>query len=142
MSRSEATLKSPSQVRCMFGLAKSLGLDNDLLHEVVETVTGKKSIKLLTVVEANRVNAHLQSKAEKQTPRRTVQHRRQRASINQVAQPAHIELMRGLARTRNMSDEGLEQLSTRIIKHYPPRTTAETNKVIEALKAMNRRDAL
>ena len=123
----------------MFGLARRAGLDSDLLHEVVESVTQKKSIAALTSDEANRVIAHLQSKAEKETPRRTVQYRRKRSGVSQVAQPAHLELMRSLARTRKMSDEGLEQLATRICKHYPPRTTSETNKVIEALKAMNRR---
>jgi hypothetical protein len=50
--------------------------------------------------------------------------------------------MLSLARRRNMSDEGLESLSLRIIKHYPPRTTSETSKVIEALKKMNQREAV
>ena len=133
--------KSTGQVRHIFGLAREVGLDDDLLHDTVESVTQRtRSITALSSKEADLVISHLKSKAEKQTPRRTVQYRRKRAGVNQVAQPAHLELMRSLARTRNMSDEGLEQLSNRIIKHYPPRTTSETNKVVEALKSMNRRE--
>jgi hypothetical protein len=139
--------KSVGQVRCIFGLARKHGLDNDLLHDVVLSVTsadgrqGKKSIAALTFDEADLVIAHLKGSEYKSTPRRTVHYRRKKAGVSQVAQPAHLALMRDLARQRNMSDEGLSDLAKRIIKHYPPRTTSETNKVIEALKSMNRRDA-
>lgn len=137
-----AQLKSAGQVRHIFGLAKECGLDEELLHDVVETVTKQRSIRALTSRQADLVIAHLQSKVSRDTPRRTIQYRRQKAGSKQIATaaPSHLELMRSLAHTRNMSDEGLEQLSKRIIKHYPPRTTIETNKVVEALKAMNRRD--
>jgi hypothetical protein len=144
MSRNLAQSKSIVQVRHIFGLARQCSLSEDLLRDTVESVTKRtRSIAALTSDEANLIIAHLQSKADKQTPRRTVQYRRRRAGAKQIAtaSPSHLELMRSLARTRSMSDEGLEQLSTRIIKHYPPRTTAETNKVIEALKAMNRRES-
>lgn len=134
-------LKSTGQVRCIFGLARQKGMDKDLLHETVLSVTKRtERISLLTYVEADAVIAHLKGKDYIPTPRRTVQHRRKRASVQQIAQPAHLDLMHSLARQRGMSDEGLEQLSNRIIKHFPPRTTSETNKVIEAIKAMNRRE--
>jgi hypothetical protein len=49
--------------------------------------------------------------------------------------------MSNLARARCMTLEGLERLGRRMIKHWPPRTTSETNKIIEAIKAMDARDA-
>jgi len=133
--------KSTGQVRCIFGLARQKGMDDELLHETVLSVTKRtERISQLTSVEADAVIAHLKGKDYKPSPRRTVLHRRQRAGVKQIAQPAHLELMYSLARTRGMSDEGLEQLARRICKCFPPRTTSDTNKVIEALKAMNRRD--
>jgi hypothetical protein len=49
--------------------------------------------------------------------------------------------MKDLAAKRGISAEGLERLCRRMLKGNPrPRTTAETNKIIEALKAMNERD--
>jgi hypothetical protein len=136
-----AQLKSTGQVRCIFGLARKNGLSDELLHETVLSVTKRTDhISLLTSREADLVIAHLKGKDYKPTPRRTVQHRRNRAGIKQVAQPAHLDLMHSLARQRGMSNEGLERLSTRVCKCYPPRTTSDTNKVIEAIKAMNRRE--
>ena len=143
MSRNFAQPKSYSQVRHIFGLAKQIGLNEDLLHDTVESVTQRtRSIAALSSQEADLIISHLRSKAAKQTPLRTVQHRRQRAGAKQIATaaPSHLQLMHGLARNRGMSEEGLAQLAERIIKHYPPRTTSETNKVIEALKSMNRRE--
>lgn len=132
--------KSTGQVRCIFGLKNKLGMSDELLRETVLSVTNRTDhISQLTSVEADHVIAHLQGNDHKPAPRRTVLHRRKRAGVKQVAQPAHLDLMRSLARQRGMSDEGLEQLARRICKCYPPRTTSDTNKVIEALKAMNRR---
>lgn len=130
------------QRRAIFGLANRAGHGDAERHAVIAKVTnGKKSsLRVLTFHEANLVIQHYNGQAFSRTPRRTVQYRRQKAGVEQLAQPAHLELMRSLAARRGMSDEGLEQLAARIIKHYPPRTTSETNKVIEALKSMNRRE--
>jgi hypothetical protein len=137
--------KTHAQVKRIFGLARERGVDDDELHALVLNVTQRtSSIRALMRDDADRVIERLGGEALCTRPsRRTIQRRRQKAGSKQLstAAPAHLELMRSLARTRNMSDEGLEQLSLRIIKHYPPRTTAETNKVVEALKAMNRRNS-
>lgn len=141
--------KSSGQVRAIFGAAKSLDLNDDELRAVVEEVTGTRSISQLTRNDAARVIDRLSARLSSRpsgsrhcTPRRTVQYRRKRAGVVQLATPSHLELMRSLARHRNMSDEGLEQLSRRMVGHFPPRTTVDTSKVVEALKAMNRREAL
>ncbi len=142
--------KTTAQVRCIFGIARNLGMGDDLLHETVLSVTseggreGTSRISQLSYSEAETVIQRLKAQQNKQTPRRTIQYRRQRAGAKQIATaaPSQLELMRSLAHTRGMSDAGLESLCNRMLKHYPPRTTAETNKVIEALKAMNARDML
>lgn len=133
--------KTVSQVRAIFGLAKTRGLNDDELRAVVEEQTGSRSISGLSRYDAEKVINRLNGTAP-EPARRTVQHRRRQAGVPQIASPAHLDLMRSLARRRNMSDEGLEQLSRRQCGHYPPRTTSETNSVVEALKAMNKREGV
>jgi hypothetical protein len=133
--------KTGRQVRAIFGLAKARELNDDELRAVVEEVTGQRHISALSRHDADKVIGRLGG-TPLTTPRRTVQHRRQRAGVPQLATPAHLDLMHSLARRRGMADSDLEQLSVRQCGHYPPRTTAETNSVIEALKSMNRRDGL
>lgn len=140
-----AAPKTPAQVKRIWGLARERGLDSDELHAVVEDATregalpGKTSIRLLTAAEADRVIERLGGQALQS--RRTVQHRRKRAGILAVATQAQLDLMRDLARQRNWSEEALADFSRRQCGHYPPRTTAQANKVIEPLKAMIARDA-
>ncbi len=137
--------KSLGQLRAIFGLAKQRGLSDDELRSLVEETTrkadeaGKRSISALSRHEAALVIDRLNGQSS--TPRRTTQHRRKVSGVVQIASSSHLELMRSLAARRGLPETGLENLSARIIGHYPPRTTAETNKVVEALKAMNRRAA-
>lgn len=131
--------KTLQQTRAIFGLAKHRGLNDDELRAVVEEQTGQRHISALSRHGADKVIARLGGTPQT-TPRRTVQHRRKQAGVPQLATPSHLELMYSLARRRGMDDAGLESLALRVIKHFPPRTTSETNKVVEALKAMNRRD--
>jgi hypothetical protein len=130
--------KTLAQTRAIFGLAKGRGLSDDELRGVVEEVTGQRSISALTRHQAENVIIRLGGTIN--TPRRTIQFRRQQSGVKQIASPAHLELMRSLATRRGMNEETLAALSNRIVKHYPPRTTSDTNKVIEALKAMSRRE--
>ena len=46
---------TPAQMRCIYALARSGGLDSESLHAVVENTTGKDSIKLLTSLDAKNV---------------------------------------------------------------------------------------
>lgn len=43
------------QRQCIFGYAKQLGIDNDLLHERIYSITGKESIRKLSFSEAEDV---------------------------------------------------------------------------------------
>jgi hypothetical protein len=135
--------KSTVQVRAIYGIARKNGLDDELLHDVVESVTKRtRSIAALTHVEANQVIAHLKGEAYPPTPRRTVQHRRKRAGVQQVIQQGQLDLIAALATQRNWSAQTLIDFCKRQCGHHPLRTTKDANKVIEALKSMNRREGL
>ena len=43
------------QRRMIFKLAREKGLDNDLLHAYIENLTGKASLKYLTIIDARNV---------------------------------------------------------------------------------------
>ncbi|HZT60981.1 MAG TPA: phage protein GemA/Gp16 family protein [Pyrinomonadaceae bacterium] len=131
--------KTLAQVRRIFGLAKERDLNDDELRSIVEEETGQRHISALSRHDAQKVINRLGG--SHRAPRRTVQHQRKQAGIVQLAQPAHLELLRDLARQRNMSEEGLARIAERMRLPYPPRTTADTNKLVEALKSMNRRGA-
>src|SRR5205085_11173377 len=100
------------QVRCILGLAKHKGLDDDELHSLVEDVTKQPSIRALSFAQADLVIERLGG--EPFASRRTVQHRRQQAGVVQISQSRHLNKMYAEARRRNMSDEGLAQLATRM----------------------------
>ena len=72
---------------------------------------------------------------------RTVRHHRQKANVKQMVSQKQLRLLADLAGKRNMSEAGLGSLCMRIIKRSSPVTTAQANKVIEALKSMNARSA-
>jgi hypothetical protein len=148
-----AQLKTNAQVRRIFGLARARGLDESELHQIVEEETKQPSIRALTSAQADKVITRLGGESSprfggygwcdpKGTSRRTVQHRRKRAGVVQVVPQPQLDLLADLAAQRSMSVEGLQSLFRRMHVHYPPRTTKEANKVIEALKAMNGRDSL
>lgn len=136
--------KTYLQIKCIFALCNRQGIDADGRFEAVNHVTKGRtgSLKELSFTEANQVIEHLGGRPVgfQRRPRRTVNHHRKEAGIQQIAQPGHLDKMYDLASGRNMSDAGLQGMGQRMLKHWPPRTTAETNKIIEALKAMNDRD--
>lgn len=130
--------KTTAQVRRIFGLARTRGLDEADLHTLVEETTRKTSIRLLTTPEADLVIERLGGEA--MTARRTVQHRRKQAGVEQLVPQGQLEKIADLAAGRNWSAEALQNFCRRQCGHFPLRTTTDANKVIEALKAMNRRD--
>lgn len=147
--------KTHAQVRRIYGLARDVRFDDDDLHQLVEEVAGVASIRALSRADADRVIARLggeplytpsgsprRQTPQPATPRRTVQYRRQRTAARALPTAAHLDLMRSLAARRNMSEEGLTQLCRSVIKRDRPVSTHQTNKIVEALKAMNRREGL
>lgn len=136
--------KTYEQLRRIFGLAKPLNCGKGDLEELAwEASAGRVDrLSLLSFDEADAIIVRLGGEPFlSAAPRRTVNYRRQKAGVPQIAQPAHLKLMRDLAAKRGIGDDGLARMCRRMLKgNSRPRTTAETNKIIEALKAMNKRD--
>jgi hypothetical protein len=137
--------KENFQIRRIFGLAKPLNCGEDDLRELAADVSHGRveRLSMLNYDEANAMIVRLGGEPfdSSRTPRRTVNYHRQQAGVKQIAQPVHLEKMVRLADGRGISKDGLERLCRRMLKGNSwPRTTDETNKIIEALKAMNARD--
>ena len=144
-----STPKTPGQLRAIFGLAKQRGLEKEQIEDIAFDLSGDQRLSHLSFRHANVIIVRLGGEAfgagtfgrRKQAPRRTENYRRQKAGVKQIAQPAHLDLMYSLAAGRGMSSDGLERMGRRMLRGvWPPRTTEETNKIVEALKAMNARD--
>lgn len=141
--------KKNFQIRRMFGLAKAAHNwqnTKEYLEELAFVVTRERTSSLsdLTFDEANDVIVRLGGTAFAKygQSKRTENYRKQQAGIKSIETENHLNFIDELARLRNMSPEGLEKMGTRMLKHWPPRTTSEGNKIVEALKAMNARDGL
>ena len=108
---------------------------------MVESTTRRtRSIRELTHREAEAVLKKL--KGAGFVSLRTLQYRRQRQGVAQVVQPAQLRLIADLASQRHWSEAALLKFCKHQCGHERPRTTSDANKVIEALKAMNKRDQL
>jgi Protein of unknown function (DUF1018) len=133
--------KNNAQVRAIHGEAKRRGLDGEQLHDLVESTTRRtRSIAALTHAEAQQVIQRL--KGNGFVPLRTLQYRRQKAGIPVLVRPDQLTLIAELASQRDWSIETLAAFCKRQCKREVPRTTTDANKVIEALKAMNKREGL
>ena len=136
--------KTTGQVRAIFGLARSAGHSDDERRAIIAQVTEEKkhSVRDLTFDEANLVIKHYGGDAFKPAPRRTVLYRRQQRGVKQIVSSAQLELIATLASQRQWSAETLRKFCVRQAGHFPLRTTEDANKVIEALKSMNKREGL
>jgi hypothetical protein len=144
---SSARPKSKGHLRAIYGLGREKRMDNDELHQFVlsrlplnSAARKSGSFADLTFAEAQRAIAAL--KGNDFVPLRTLQYRRQKAGIKQMVQKSQLDLIVELATQRNWTADTLEGFCLTVCKHKKPRTTADANKVIEGLKAMNRRDQL
>lgn len=148
---SQAIPKSHEQVRRMFGLAsrpaEEAGWEpKEFIEDLASEVSGGlvERISRLSFDQANAIIRRLGG--EPINPpgsgsRRTANYRRHKAGIVQIATAAQMKLLYDLAAGRGITGAGLKNLCLRMIKKPSPRTTAEANKIIEAIKAMNARDA-
>lgn len=76
---------TPAQNRKIHSLAKEYGLDSDLLHSVVQSETGKSSLKELTVMEAVKVIDRLEGRGQSYDSTREHMTYRQEAYIKGLA---------------------------------------------------------
>lgn len=137
--------KTTEQLRAIFGLGKGLGFAKEDLEQMAAELTDGRveRLSLLSFEQANAMISHLGGDpfpVSGPVPVRTANYRRQKAGVKQIETAKQLNLIDELARLRNMTPEGLERLCLRMIRKPRPATTAEGNKIVEALKAMNRRD--
>lgn len=138
--------KTNEQLRAIFGLGKKLNCEKADLEEMAADITSGRveRLSMLSFDEANALIKRLGGdpvSAKPSAPRRTVNYRKQKAGVPTLAGPYHLAKMDRLAADRGMSPEGLERMCMRMLRSKRPRTAQGCNAVIEALKAMNRRDA-
>lgn len=128
----------------MFGLAAKIGLSHEDLRDYAADVSDGRTehTSKLYINEAKEVIHRLeQLLPENQVSRRTVNYRRQKTGVPQIVTPQHIKLMNDLwFKFSYRTASGLESICLKTIKVEKPRTTAECNKIIEAIKDMNRRE--
>lgn len=139
--------KTTDQLRAIFGLGKNLGMAKEDLEEMAYDLTGGSVERLsqLTFAQANAMIERLGGEAFEAAagvPKRTENYRKQVAGIKIVETQKHLDMIAELARLRGIGSEGVAKLAARMKVAYPPRTTEEGNKLVEALKAMNVRDGL
>ncbi len=138
--------KTPQQLRAIFGLANRRGLEKPEIELLASEVTGNHGQRLsaLTFSQANQLIVRLGGEpfSEKETPRRTINYRKQRDGVITLASQKSLKLMDQLAAGRGITAEGLERMCRRMFGSPRPRTAKACSAVIEALKSMNRRDQM
>lgn len=143
--------KTNAQIRRMFGLAKpkaeAARMDtHEYLADValIQTERRTSSLAELTFDEANKCIRSLGGDplSRRGISKRTENYRKQQAGVKSIETENHLNFIDELARLRGMTPEGVEKLATRMHVPWPPRTTEQGNKIVEALKAMNKRDGL
>ena len=124
----------------MWVLARQIGIDNDELHELVAGVTGKASIKALSVMEGKDVIDTLIRAGGKVTNKRRPR-RDLPANVVEMVTPKQARFIKYLEKKLGWQDspERLKGFIKRTIKKKVVRTKPEATKVIEGLKAMANR---
>lgn len=142
--------KTNAQLGRIFGLAKTLNASKEDLTEMVG-----KGLSQLTFDEANALIERLggeplpvptalpQNSNGGARSLRSQQKDRQKAGVKQIVTKAQITRMTMLwfFPKAGRTEAGLTALIQRVIKRDRPATTEDANKVIEAIKQMNRRPA-
>ena len=139
------------QRKRLFGLAKFKAEHNwqtthEYLGDLAFVVTRERtsSLKELTFAEANDMISSLGGVPFSlfTRSRRTENYRKQVAGVKTIETDAHLKLIDELAAIRGWTQDSLIKFCQRVIKKDSPVTTDEGNKIVEGLKAMNRRDGL
>lgn len=142
--------KLAAQIRRLFGLAKDkaalAGMETkEYLEEMLGQITRGRTTSLssMTFDEANVFIERLggQPMTRKFVPRRTRNYRNQQAGIRTIATAAHLQKMEDLwFAFSHRTPNGLTQICLNTIKQERPRTADECNKIVEAVKSMNKRE--
>jgi hypothetical protein len=135
--------RTTQQNKAFYALLAKRGFDAEAKAEFVFSVTNERTERSseMTVDEMNFAIEKLGGSPITETSRADNYHR-QKAGVKRSISATMVDLIHSLQRRKGMSDEGLTAICKRTIKKDFPSTTAEGNKIVEALKAMIRRDKL
>lgn len=125
-----------SQLKKIHVLARNAGMDSDLLHIYVEQITGKDSLKILTMSEAIRVIDKLEGKESKQRVG------------NHMTDKQRVFMLKLVMELGWLDEDGKPDTDrlNHFIKarfgadHYRFLSSGKAGKVIEGLKAMLERE--
>ena len=110
-----------------------LGLDNDLIHDIVNNLTNKTSLRDLTIPEANKVIASLL----KSTDTGTKPKRKTSGKISYLITPAQIAKLEKLGEQMMWGPEQLDKFSLRQYKKpLKQLKLQQAQGLIEALKSI------
>ncbi len=132
---------APALLRTIWALAHRWRIAEDELREINMEVNHTRRLSRMSDPQANRLIARLGGKESlpAQPSRRTVQHVRQINGVVQTKTAAHLIKLNNLARQCGLDEAGQRAFCLKQIGVQEPRTTKETNRVIEPLKAMYKR---
>lgn len=124
-------LITKSQMKYIFLCAKKLGLDNQLLHDVVFAATAKKSISRLTSDEAGNVIDVLARQAFPDAPKQ------KRANVVYLVTEDQREKIAALLAPMGWDEERADKLAMRMYRRPIRRLTSkQAQGLIEALKSI------
>ena len=128
------------QTKLIWVLARQLGMESDELHDVVSGVTGKNSIRALSVSDATDVIEVL-VRAGGRVRKRRKPRPIMPPNVVEIVTRKQTRLIRHLESKLGWQDnpQRLKGFTKRIIKREGVRTKQEAIKVIEGLKSMARR---
>jgi hypothetical protein len=142
-------------LRAIFGYAKQAGVDNEGLHDIIAVRFEKTSLKELTDSEVKALIAGLRGKpwehgggvsGYRHTDRGDAMakagRRKDAGGPDYFVGDRDMRLLRDTAYLRGWSDETLESFIARQLRGKPLRLMSQFNKVLWALKSMNRRDRI
>lgn len=136
--------RTKAQNSMIFAIAAKIGVTHDDLREWTFEITKERTdhTSELYFNEAVRIIDRLQGYANADnTPRRTVNYRRAKAGVVSIDTAKQAKLLNELwFKYPHRTQCDLDSICVRVTKLEKPRTTKDFNKVIEAVKAMNKRE--
>ena len=125
------------QIKLLWVLARQIGMDSDCLHEIIFWITGKESMKDLSVLEAKEVIDSLVQDGAKVKKKRSLP-RYLPPNVVEMVTPKQVQFITYLEKKLGWQDnpERLKGFLKRIIKREGVRTKQEGIKVIQGLKNM------
>ncbi|MCB1020615.1 MAG: DUF1018 domain-containing protein [Acidobacteria bacterium] len=136
------------QLKALWSRARERGVDEETLRDLVESVSGQRSLRALNDGQVRRVLDRLGPSRVAPAQRRNAQAKHGRKGYDQkqdptvLVSPRELRMLEEAAALRHWPAAALERFCERQIKLPKPRTMGEFNKVFWALKSMNRRDGL